>query len=155
MGNYDDIRFKAFANISQLANKLQNVMDIGMTEITSKQWLPLIMIGRLDYEPTLKEVAEMCGITHQSAKQLIDKLEEKEYVVVKKDDKDKRFLRISLTEKGEEWSVINMDRNAEFVKAFFSKIGEDELITFSNIQTTLIRDLERMKKEYKKDGRDA
>ena len=153
MGDYDDIRFRIFANISQVANRLQNVMDIGMTDITTKQWLPFIMIGRLDYEPTLKEVAEMCGITHQSAKQLIDKLEEKGYVYVRKDAKDKRFLRISLTEKGEEWSALNLGRNAEFVFSLFSKISEDELRTFDKVQTVLIGDLDRMKTAYLQDGR--
>lgn len=149
MSDYEDIRFQIFANISQLANKLQNVMDMGMTDITSKQWLPLIMIEHLDHDPTLNEVAEMCGITHQSAKQLIDKLEEKEYAVVRKDEKDKRFLRICLTDKGKEWSAVNFDRNAAFVTRFFSRIGEDELLAFSSVQTTLISDLDRMKNEYK------
>lgn len=153
MGDYDDIRFRIFANISQVANKLQNVMDIGMTDITTKQWLPFIMIGRLDYEPTLKEVAEMCGITHQSAKQLIDKLEEKEYVIVRKDDKDKRFLRISLTEKGKAWSAQNLDRNTEFVFSLFSKMSEAELGTIDKMQTMLIGDLDRMKAAYSQDGR--
>ncbi len=153
MDNYDDIRFRIFANISQVANKLQNVMDIGMTDITTKQWLPFIMIGRLDYEPTLKEVAEMCGITHQSAKQLIDKLEEKGFVYVKKDAGDKRFLRLSLTEKGKEWSTQNLDRNAEFVFSLFSKMSEDELRTFDKMQTILIGDLDRMKTAHSQGGR--
>jgi len=72
---------------------------------------------------------------------------------VKKDAGDKRFLRLSLTEKGKEWSTQNLDRNAEFVFSLFSKMSEDELRTFDKMQTMLIGDLDRMKAVYSQDGR--
>ena len=41
MDIYDSPEFTALVEISRLANSLQNVMDMGMDNITSRQWLPL------------------------------------------------------------------------------------------------------------------
>ena len=40
MNEYDSPMFTALVEISRLANTLQTVMDMGMDDITSRQWLP-------------------------------------------------------------------------------------------------------------------
>ncbi len=149
MNEYDDIRYQAFANISQLSNKLQNVMDIGMKEITSKQWLPLILIGTFKTPPTLNELAKRCGITHQSAKQLIEKLDEKGYVTISRDEADKRYLLIELTDLGRQWSIDNEKRNRTFIYDLFADISKEEIEVFMNIQKKLIDFLDERKRQVK------
>ena len=46
MNEYDSPMFTALVEISRLANTLQTVMDMGMDDITSRQWLPLMILGR-------------------------------------------------------------------------------------------------------------
>lgn len=135
---YTDHRFIIYALLSQLANKSQLVMDLGMKDITCKQWFPLIMIERFNHEPTLKEISEKCGITHQSTKQLLDKLVEKDYVIARKDEADKRCLRYSLTEKGKSWGIDNFSRNQVFMKELFRDISEEELKLFLSVERRLL-----------------
>ena len=68
MNEYDSPMFTALVEISRLANTLQTVMDMGMDDITSRQWLPLMILGRCEQPPNLNQLAERCGITRQSAK---------------------------------------------------------------------------------------
>lgn len=142
-----DTRLVINALIPQLANKLQTVMDMGMEEVTARQWLPLVMIGRFPYEPTLKEIAEKCGITHQSAKQLLDKLVEKKYVNEKRDEKDRRCLRYSLTEKAKEWEMANLEKNQKFIQELFADISEEELATFCTVERRLIHKLDMFRSD--------
>ncbi|MBQ3936142.1 MAG: MarR family transcriptional regulator, partial [Ruminococcus sp.] len=82
MDRYDSPVFTSLVEISRLANTLQSVMDMGMDDITSRQWLPLMILGRCETPPNLNQLAEKCGITRQSAKQLVDKLSEKKLVSI-------------------------------------------------------------------------
>ena len=70
-----DKRLIAYVNIFVLANRLQAIMDKGLEEITAKQWLALTMIDAFEEAPTLKEMANLAGVTHQNMKQIVNKLE--------------------------------------------------------------------------------
>lgn len=140
-----EIRFLVVALIAQLAKESQKVMDLSMREITSRQWIPLIMIERFEYEPTLKEISEKCGIAHQSAKQLLNKLVEKEYVKEKRDEIDRRCLRYSLTEAGKAWGEENLYRNQIFLQELFEGISEDDLKLCLSIGEKLLEKLNMFK----------
>lgn len=141
MNEYTDKRFIAFAKITLLANKLQAVMSIGMKDITPRQWLIMIMIGTFKEPPTLKELSNRCGITHQSTKQLLDRLIDKSYVSIVPDEKDKRFMRIKLLEQAEKWSREYATRNAEFVYGLFGDLSEEELDVYCKVQDKLLNKL--------------
>ncbi len=151
MDKYSDLKFDALVEISKLANLLQYVMDLGMAEITSKQWLPLMMLGQFTEGPTLNQLAEKCGITRQSTKQLVDKLNEKELIEIRKDINDKRSIRISITEKGMNWGEQNFERNSKFVKDLFYEVSEEELKTFYNVQNKLLKRLTEIKDDFAKE----
>lgn len=125
-----DKRLIAYVETFLLANRLQTVANMGMNEITAKQWLPLVMLRTLKEPPTLKELSEMCGISHQSTKQLVQKLEEKGYVKTEEDKKDKRAMRISITSKFDEWVKQYSDRNYSFVYEVFSCLSKEEVEVF-------------------------
>ena len=150
MQQYDSNEFTALVEISRLANTLQNVMDMGMDDITSRQWLPLMILGRCETPPNLNQLAEKCGITRQSAKQLVDKLVEKDLVKLEKAENDKRNISIVITEKGRMWGINNLDRNVQFVQKLYADISPEDIKTFAEVQQKLLRKLEDIKSSSKK-----
>jgi DNA-binding MarR family transcriptional regulator len=147
MNEYADKRFIAFANIPLLANRLQTVMNIGMKEITPRQWLIMILIGTFEQPPTLKELANRCGIAHQSTKQLLDRLTEKGYVSIVPHESDRRSMRIKLSERAEKWSKAYAKRNTEFVYALLGELSEEELNVYCKVQEKLLNKLEEFEHE--------
>ncbi|MCR5228331.1 MAG: MarR family transcriptional regulator [Eubacterium sp.] len=149
MDQYNTPIFTSLVEISRLANTLQSVMDMGMDDITSRQWLPLMILGRCEEAPNLNQLAEKCGITRQSTKQLIDKLVEKGYVTLEKSDTDKRNIRIAITKKGRNWGKKNLEKNMAFVSELYSDISERDIKTFAKVQQKLLDKLDTMKEELK------
>ena len=150
MQQYDSNEFTALVEISRLANTLQNVMDMGMDDITSRQWLPLMILGRCEIPPNLNQLAEKCGITRQSAKQLVDKLVEKDLVKLEKAENDKRNISIVITKKGRMWGINNLDRNVQFVQELYADISPEDIKTFAEVQQKLLQKLEDIKSSIKK-----
>ncbi len=142
MEQYNSPEFTSLVEISRLANTLQTVMDMGMSDITSRQWLPLMILGRCEEAPNLNQLAEKCGITRQSAKQLVDKLVEKDLVRLEKDENDRRNSLVVITKKGRNWGMRNLDRNAMFVQELYSGISEKDIRTFAKVQQKLLAKLE-------------
>ena len=93
-----DQRLIAYVNIFICANRLQAIMDSGLEDITAKQWLAITMIDAFPEPPTLKQISEMSGVTHQSMRQIVDRLIDKGFLEVVPDKKDKRAIRLVKTE---------------------------------------------------------
>lgn len=152
MDRYDSPVFTSLVEISRLANTLQSVMDMGMDDITSRQWLPLMILGRCETPPNLNQLAEKCGITRQSAKQLVDKLSEKNLVSIQRADGDKRNISIVITQKGKDWGKVNLERNIQFVTELFGGIAQEDIKTFASVQQRLLEKLENIKEQMKDGG---
>ena len=69
-----DQRLIAYVNIFICANRLQAIMDSGFEDITAKQWLAITMIDAFPEPPTLRQISELSGVTHQSMRQIVDRL---------------------------------------------------------------------------------
>ena len=147
MEQYNSPEFTSLVEISRLANALQTVMDMGMSDITSRQWLPLMILGRCEEAPNLNQLAEKCGITRQSAKQLVDKLVEKDLVRLEKDENDRRNSLVVITRKGRNWGKNNLERNVMFVQELYSGISEKDIRTFAKVQQKLLAKLEVIKSD--------
>lgn len=145
MDQYNSPEFTSLVEISRLANTLQTVMDMGMSDITSRQWLPLMILGRCEEAPNLNQLAEKCGITRQSAKQLVDKLVDKDLVRLEKDENDRRNSLVVITKKGRSWGKNNLDRNVMFVQELYSGLSENDIKTFAKVQQKLLAKLESIK----------
>lgn len=136
-----DKRLIAYVNIFILANRLQAIMDKGLEEITAKQWLALTMIDAFEEAPTLKEMANLAGVTHQNMKQIVNKLEEKGFVEIVQDEKDRRAIRIKKTEKAIKVRDRDTKRNWNFVFDMFSCLDEEEMKVFHKAQEKLCNKL--------------
>ncbi len=145
MEHYNSPEFTSLVEISRLANTLQAVMDMGMSDITSRQWFPLMILGRCEEAPNLNQLAEKCGITRQSAKQLVDKLVEKDLVRLEKDENDRRNCLVVITKKGRSWGKNNLEKNVMFVQELYSGISEKDIKAFAKVQQELLAKLEMIK----------
>ena len=84
--------------LSAFDNRFQAVADKTMEEISWKQFFAIICINLCKEKPTIKELTEIMGSSHQNVKQILLKLEKKGFVNIYPDSKDKRKQRIELTE---------------------------------------------------------
>ena len=103
--------------LSAFENRFQAVADKTMEEISWKQFFAIICTSLCKESPTIKELAEIMGSSHQNVKQILLKLEKKGFVDIIVDEKDKRKQRVVLTqfckefcEKNNEIAEIRMKR---------------------------------------------
>lgn len=145
-----DNRYIVFAMFFMLSNRLQKIGDSFFNEVSTKQWFILLVLNGImkDYEPTLNELSEVVGSSHQNVKQLVLKLEQKGYVELHKDKEDARRLRIKTTQKVHEFHNDYEIKSFEFMEKLFSKCKEEDLTTTLNTMLSLNNNLERLEKDY-------
>ena len=121
--------------LSAFENRFQAVADNAMKEISWKQFFAIICINLCKSNPTVKELAEIMGSSHQNVKQILLKLEKKGFVNIAVDEKDKRKQRIELTEYCREFCVKNDEMSTNIMKKMFAGVSEQQLQT--TIQTII------------------
>ena len=143
-GEMDD-SFFLIGLLNQFMNGFQTVGDRFFNEISWKQCFVLICIRFFEKPPTLKEVSELMGSSHQNIKQMLMKLENTGYVAFTPDQSDKRKQRIVLTEKTQRFMEENDASSSAFMEKLFWNVGEENLkITVQTI-LTLDEQLRRIK----------
>lgn len=145
-----DKRLIIYANTFLVANRLQTVMDMELEEITSKQWLAIIMLGVFEEPPTLKQMAQMCSTSHQNTKQIILKLNQKGYVDIANDEKDGRAIRIIPLPKIRELNTKYEERSKRFIQEMFSDLTEEEITIMCKAQFKIYDRLEQIRSESSK-----
>ena len=103
--------------------------DNSMKEISWKQFFAVICIGMCKEKPTLKELAEIMGSSHQNVKQILIKLEKKGFVRIVADEKDKRKQRIELTEYCENFCNKNDEASISIMNKMFEGISREQIQT--------------------------
>lgn len=140
-----DKRLIAYVNIFVCANRLQAIMDRGMEDITARQWLALTMLGAFPEPPTLKELSELSGVTHQSMRQIVDRLAEKGLLEIIPDERDRRAIRLVKTQAAEKIRERDTERNYGFVFELFSCLDEEEAAVFCSALEKLCAKLNELK----------
>ena len=113
--------------LSAFDNRFQAMADSMMEEISWKQFFAIICINMYNGKPTVKELAEITGSSHQNVKQILLKLEKKGFVSITADETDKRKQRIELTEYCREFCERNDETSMNIMKTMFSGISEEQL----------------------------
>lgn len=113
--------------LSAFENRFQAVADKTMEEISWKQFFAIICINLCKESPTIRELAEIMGSSHQNVKQILLKLEKKGFVELLEDDKDKRKQRIVLTTYCMEFCRRNDELSSQIMKRMFHGISEEQL----------------------------
>ena len=114
--------------LSAFDNRFQACADKFFKEITWKQFFAIICINICKENPTINELAEVMGSSHQNVKQILLKLESKEFVTMIPDEKDKRKQRIVLTKKCMDFCESNDAQSQEIIWKIFDGINEDQLV---------------------------
>lgn len=149
---YDDAHL-FFGGILGTANQLQVMGDGLFDEITMKQWFVLAILEVFKEEaPTLKELAEEVGSSHQNVKQLVLKLQEKGYVEMFQDLEDKRKIRIQSTGKWQQIEVKYQEAEEQMLAQLFNGILEEDLRKAVEVLIKMRENMEEMKSNESKSG---
>ena len=115
--------------LSAFDNRYQASADSFMKEITWKQFFAIICIKLCREAPTLNDLADVMGSSHQNVKQILLKLERKGFVSMTTDGKDRRKQRIVLTDRCREFCEKNDAPSQTIISRIFEGIEENKLIT--------------------------
>ena len=113
--------------LSAFENRFQAVADKMMGEISWKQFFAIICTSLCKESPTIKELAEIMGSSHQNVKQILLKLEKKRFVEIAVDEKDKRKQRVILTQYCKEFCEKNNEVAEISMRKMFAGIREEQL----------------------------
>lgn len=128
--------------LSAFENRFQAMADSMMKEISWKQFFAIICINMCKEPPTIKELSDVLGSSHQNVKQILIKLEGKGFVEFREDPEDKRKQRIVLTKKCQDFCEKNNGMSMEIMAKMFEGVSEKD------IQTT-VRTITRIEKNLK------
>ncbi len=124
--------------LSAFDNRYQAAADAFFKEITWKQFFAIICINLCKDAPTINELSEVMGSSHQNVKQILIKLEKKGFISMMPDEKDKRKQRIFVTDAAGKFLEEN-DNNGQQSQYIIGRIfeGIDEKSLMSTIQTVM------------------
>ena len=127
--------------ISAFENRFQAMADNTMKEISWKQFFAIICINMCKEPPTLKELSDVLGSSHQNVKQILIKLEKKNFIEFKTDEKDKRKQRIVLTDHCKKFCEKNNEMSISIMSKMFDGIPEKDIMTTIQTITTIEKNL--------------
>lgn len=139
-----DDTFFLLGLMSAFDNRYQAKADSFFEEISWKQFFAIICINLCKEAPTVKELAEVMGSSHQNVKQILNKLEKKGYIQIASDEEDKRKQRILLTDKTREFCKEHDEGSKAVVGKIFEGIEPKQVaITIKTIMQ-MERNLEKV-----------
>jgi len=113
--------------LSAFDNRFQALADGMMKEISWKQFFAVICINLCKEKPTVKELAEIIGSSHQNVKQILLKLEKKGFVSISADENDKRKQRIEITDYCRDFCNKNNEMTTNIMTKMFEGISQQQL----------------------------
>ncbi len=130
MINSMDKRFALFGYFFAMSNRFQTVGDRFYEEITCKQFFLMICLRLFENgAPTINELSEIMGCSHQNVKSIAGKLEEKGYLEIRPDSDDARKLRIRLTNKADSLAKKYQKKEVDFIDMLFTGISDKQIET--------------------------
>jgi DNA-binding MarR family transcriptional regulator len=133
--------------LSAFDNRYQAAADKYFKEITWKQFFAIICINLCKEPPTLNDLSEVLGSSHQNVKQILLKLESKGFVSMKTDEKDKRKQRFFVTDKCRKFMEENDNQSrtsAQVVEQIFEGIDEKNLAVTIDTIIKMERNLKKI-----------
>ena len=127
--------------LSAFENRFQAMADNVIKEISWKQFFAVICINMCKDPPTLKELSDILGSSHQNVKQILIKLKNKGFIEFKTDVEDKRKQRIVLTKRCMNFCEKNNDVSIQIMAKMFEGISEKDLQTTIKTITKIEKNL--------------
>ena len=133
--------------LSAFENRFQAMADNMMKEISWKQFFAIICINMCKEPPTLKEMSDVLGSSHQNVKQILLKLEKKDFIAFLPDESDKRKQRIVLTDKCRAFCEGNNDASMMIMAKMFEGVSDKDIKTTINTITRIEKNLKGFEEE--------
>ena len=115
--------------MSAFENRFQAMADSAMKEISWKQFFAIVCINMCKEPPTLRELSEVLGSSHQNVKQILLKLEKKGFIEFLPDASDKRKQRIVLTKSCQKFCEKNNEMSIRIMSKMFEGVPEKDIKT--------------------------
>lgn len=148
MSVYDNKHF-LFGLFFSIGNRLQTAADAFYEEITCKQFFLSICVGLFqDSHPTINELADVFGSSHQNVKQIINKMEKNGYLKTYIDPDDKRKTRVCGTTKLEELGMKYNEKADQFLNSLYEGIKEEDLEITCRTVAAIDKNLIKMGGKY-------
>jgi DNA-binding MarR family transcriptional regulator len=116
--------------------------------LTLSQWLVLGTIHGHRCE-TVKDIAELLGISSSAATQLVHGLEKEEYVKRVSEEKDRRYTRIIPSKKSKEILKEIQKKSAKKILETFGVLSEKEFKTYLFLNKKIVEYIQTIKKRKK------
>ena len=123
--------------LSAFENRFQAITDNIMKEISWKQFFAIICINLCKEPPTINDLSEILGSSHQNVKQILLKLEKKGFVQFQEDKLDKRKQRISITKECLKFCEKNNETSSQIMQKMFEGISQNDIKTTINTLTKM------------------
>lgn len=115
--------------LSAFENRFQAMADNTMKVISWKQFFAVICINMCKEPPTIKELSEVLGSSHQNVKQILLKLGKKGFVEFRADEDDRRKQRIVLTDRCRKFCEKNNNMSISIMEKMFRGVPEKDIKT--------------------------
>ncbi len=129
-------------------NRLQAAGDAFYSEITAKQFFMLVCLSLFgEQPPTLNELSEVMGSSHQNVKQLALKLEKNGLITLCTDEQDRRKTRVLPTEELNAFQEKYYNREMEFMGKLFAGVSQEEIALTIKILLKMEENLKQIREE--------
>lgn len=145
-----DKRELTFGSMLAMNNRIQAVGDRFYKEITFKQFFLFACMGVFRPDaPTINELADLMGCSHQNVKVIATKLAERGFIEFKTDPEDKRKQRLYFTDYYYEVAVPYGEKEDAFINHLFQGITPENLKTYLAVLKQLEQNLQCISEEIK------
>ncbi len=147
----DKVKYEQFAPpfvlvalLNRFDNRYQSAADAFFKELSWKQMFFLNGITLHSEPPTIKDMADFMGCSHQNATKLATKLLKEGYIASRQDENDRRKQRLSLTDKAKDFLSHNKEEAYKCVTDIFSVVSNEELEAVIDVMARLTSRLEEL-----------
>lgn len=135
-----------FAELFILQNKIQTKFDKWIGEISSKQFLILIIVAAFPTPPSLTEVALRAGCSRQNIKKVAAVLEKKGFISLS-GEQGSRAVRIVLQQKFFDFYDSFIEKAELGLNRLFSTVSSSEASSFLDSLKKIKENVEKMQVE--------
>ncbi len=145
----EKVNYESFATpfvliglLNRFDNRYQSAADAFFKELSWKQMYFLNGITMFGEAPSMQDMADLMGCSHQNANKLAAKLLKDGYITSHQDKNDRRKQRLSLTDKAKVFLSRNKTEAYKCVTDIFSVVSKTELETAITVMAKLTDRLE-------------
>ena len=129
------------ALMSRFVNRYQSAANAVFKELSWQQRFFLNGVTLFKEAPSIKDMADFLGCTHQNANKLYAKLLRDGYIVSQQDGEDRRKQRIYLTDKALSFLADNKVGSSKSVQDIFSVVSDAEMERLIDVMAKLTESL--------------